>query len=146
VLVERVEGLCSVEAWKRAYREIVQFERDLVNFGAILFKFWMHVSSDEQLRRFQERETNELKKWKLTAEDWRNRSKWDAYFEATDEMLTKTSTLSAPWTVVEANDKYHARVKVLKTLVDKLSDELNYDALKEVFPHDHKNKNRAKKK
>jgi polyphosphate kinase 2 (PPK2 family) len=145
VLVERVEGFCSEEAWKRAYREIIQFERDLVGFGAILFKFWMHISSDEQLRRFQERETSELKQWKLTAEDWRNRNKWDAYFEATDEMLTKTSTISAPWTVVEANNKWYARVKVLQTLVDKLSVELNYDALKEVFPNGRKQKNKKRK-
>jgi polyphosphate kinase 2 (PPK2 family) len=134
VLVERVEGFCAEDDWKRAYREIVQFERGLVDFGAIVCKFWMHISSEEQLRRFQERETNELKQWKLTDEDWRNRGKWDAYFEATNDMLTKTNTISAPWTVVEANNKWHARIKVLKTLVDKLSDELNYDALQEVFP------------
>ena len=134
VLVERVEGFCAEDDWKRAYREVVQFERGLVDFGAIVCKFWMHISSEEQLHRFQERETNELKQWKLTDEDWRNRGKWEDYFEATNDMLTKTNTISAPWTVVEANNKWHARIKVLKTLVDKLSDELNYDALKEAFP------------
>jgi polyphosphate kinase 2 (PPK2 family) len=124
VLVERVEGFCSEAAWQRAYSEINQFERELNDFGAILFKFWMHISQAEQLRRFKEREHTNYKAWKLTEEDWRNRGKWEDYERATEDMLLKTSTHPAPWTIVEANDKLHARVKVLKTVVNKLKQEL----------------------
>jgi AMP-polyphosphate phosphotransferase len=127
VMVERIESFCIDEEWKRAYREINQFERQLVDFGTILFKFWMHVTQEEQLARFEGRANDKLKSWKLTEEDWRNRAKWPLYEEAVNEMLLKTSTVSAPWTVVEGNSKGYARVKVLQTLVEKLSTELNYD-------------------
>ena len=96
VLVERVEGFASEAAWKRAYREINQFEDQLVDAGAILAKFWLQISPEEQLRRFQQREQNEYKRWKLTAEDWRNRQKWDLYETAIEDMLLKTSTTAAP--------------------------------------------------
>jgi polyphosphate kinase 2 (PPK2 family) len=132
VMVERIEGFCSDADWKRAYREINQFERELVDYGTIMFKFWLHVSQEEQLRRFSERSTDELKGWKLTSEDWRNRDKWDAYEQAVNDMLLKTSTVTAPWTIAESNCKWYGRVKVLKTLVDKLSHELNYDPFAEV--------------
>jgi polyphosphate kinase 2 (PPK2 family) len=128
VLVERLEGFCTQAAWKRAYREINEFERQLVDFGTILVKFWIQISKEEQLGRFQERQETPYKAWKLTEEDWRNRAKWDLYAEAIDDMLLKTSTLTAPWTIVEGNDKYYARVKSLKTLVDVLSHELEYEA------------------
>ncbi len=124
VLVERVEGYCPEAAWTRAYSEINQFERELVDFGTIVFKFWMQISQVEQLRRFKERERTDYKQWKLTEEDWRNRGKWSDYERAVEDMLLKTSTHIAPWTVVEANDKYHARIKVLKTVVAKLKLEL----------------------
>lgn len=124
VMVERIEGFCSEADWKRAYREINQFEQQLIDFGTILFKFWMHVTKEEQLKRFEERANDKLRNWKLTDEDWRNREKWDQYEEAVGEMLLKTSTLRAPWTVIEGNDKYYARIKVLKTIVDKLEQEL----------------------
>jgi AMP-polyphosphate phosphotransferase len=127
VMVERIEGFCKDGEWKRAYREINQFERQLADFGTILFKFWIHISKDEQLRRFEARSGDKLRSWKLTIEDWRNRDKWDLYQEAVDEMLLKTSTVTAPWTVVEGNSKGFARVKVLKTIVEKLSSELEYD-------------------
>ncbi len=127
VLVERIEGFCSREAWQRAYREINAFERQLVEYGTVLFKFWMHISKDEQLRRFEARAADPIKQWKLTEDDWRNREKWDLYYEAVDEMLLKTSTHLAPWTVVEGNDKHYARVKVLRTLVEGLSAALEYD-------------------
>jgi AMP-polyphosphate phosphotransferase len=127
VMVERIEGFCSDEEWKRAYREINQFERQLVDFGMIMFKFWIHITPEEQLARFEGRATDRLKSWKLTDEDWRNRDKWHYYQEAVNEMLLKTSTVSAPWTVVEGNSKGYARVKVLQSLVEKLSVELNYD-------------------
>jgi AMP-polyphosphate phosphotransferase len=126
VMVERIEGFCTEAEWKRAYREINQFERQLVDFGAVIFKFWVHISKDEQLRRFQERENTPYKAWKLTAEDWRNREKWDLYESAVEEMLLKTSTVTAPWTIVEGTDKAWARVKVLKTVVDTLSKELDF--------------------
>ncbi len=127
VLVERVEGFCNEEDWKRAYREINQFERQLADFGMIIFKFWIHISNEEQLSRFEARKDDQLKNWKLTDEDWRNREKWDRYENAVNEMLLRTSTHTAPWTVVEGDSKWYARVRVLKTLVDRLSAELNYD-------------------
>ena len=132
VMVERIEGFCTEEEWKRAYREINHFERQLVDFGTILLKFYIHIGKDEQLRRFEAREQTAYKAWKLTDEDWRNREKWDQYAEAVNEMLLRTSTLTAPWTVVEGTCKWHARVKVLKTLVDGLSHELNYDPFAEM--------------
>jgi polyphosphate kinase 2 (PPK2 family) len=127
VMVERIEGFCNEAAWKRSYREINQFERQLVDFGTIMLKFWIHISKDEQLRRFEERQVTPYKSWKLTAEDWRNRDKWDLYEAAVEEMLLRTSTLSAPWTIVEENDKWYGRVKVLRTIVQSLRKELNYD-------------------
>lgn len=127
VLVERVEGFCKEEEWRRAYKEINSFERQLADFGAVVTKFWIHISRDEQLRRFKERQRTGYKAWKLTAEDWRNRAKWNTYEQAVEEMVLKTSTLRAPWHLVEGNDKYHARVKVLSTLVKTLSDELGYE-------------------
>jgi AMP-polyphosphate phosphotransferase len=126
VLVERVEGFAREEEWKRAYKEINSFERQIRDFGAIMAKYWVHISREEQLRRFEERKTIGYKEWKLTDEDWRNRGKWGVYEEAVEEMLVKTSTRTAPWTLVEGNDKYWARVKVLSTLVKVLSDELDY--------------------
>jgi polyphosphate kinase 2 (PPK2 family) len=92
----------------------------------VLLKFWMHIGKDEQLRRFQERQAIPYKAWKLTAEDWRNRERWERYEEAVEEMLLKTSTLTAPWTIVEGNDKWWGRVKVLRTVADTLARELNF--------------------
>jgi AMP-polyphosphate phosphotransferase len=126
VLVERVEGFAPEEAWKRAFKEINAFERQLREFGVILLKFWIHISRDEQLRRFEQRRAIGYKAWKLTDEDWRNREKWGAYEDAVEEMLVKTSTTLAPWSLVEGNDKYWARIKVLSRLVKTLSTELNY--------------------
>jgi polyphosphate kinase 2 (PPK2 family) len=98
-----------------------------VDFGTILFKFWLHIDKEEQIRRFESRSGDRIRSWKLTDEDWRNREKWELYEEAVNEMLLKTSTISAPWTVVEGNSKMYARVKILKTIVDKLSLELDFD-------------------
>lgn len=127
VLVERVEGFCTEAEWRRAYQEIRDFEEQLVGFGTIVLKFWMHVSQDEQLRRFQDRENRPHKAWKLTDEDWRNREKWDLYEAAVEEMLIRTTTAQAPWTVVAANDKYFERVQVLQTVVERLARELHMD-------------------
>jgi polyphosphate kinase 2 (PPK2 family) len=110
----------------RAFKEINSFERQLKDFGMILAKFWIHISQEEQFRRFEERKAIGYKAWKLTEEDWRNRQKWSVYEEAVEEMLVKTSTKTAPWNLVEGNDKYWARVKVLARLVEILSAELDY--------------------
>ena len=126
VLVERVEGFAAEAEWNRAYKEINTFERQLKDFGTILAKFWIHISREEQFRRFEERKASGYKAWKLTDEDWRNRRKWGAYEEAVEEMLVKTSTRTAPWSLVEGNDKYWARTKVLSKLVEILSKELDY--------------------
>ncbi len=120
VLVERVEGFCSEADWLRAYAEINDFEHQMVAAGAIVVKFWLQISADEQLKRFKERQDTEFKRFKITDEDWRNREKWDAYATAVCDMVDRTSTGLAPWTLVEANDKNFARVKVLKTLCDRL--------------------------
>jgi polyphosphate kinase 2 (PPK2 family) len=140
VMVERVEGFCTEEEWKRAYREINAFERQIVDYGAILSKFWIHISKEEQLRRFEERKDTPYKSWKLTDEDWRNREKWDRYEEAVNEMLLKTSTITAPWTIVEGNDKWWARVKTLRTLVEAWAHALDYT------PRDPLDKSKASKK
>jgi polyphosphate kinase 2 (PPK2 family) len=116
VLVERVEGFASVDAWQRAYSEIVDFETTLAAEGMILVKFWMHVSPEEQLRRFEKRRDDPYKTWKLTDEDWRNREKRDAYEEAVEDMLARTECPSAPWHVVAADDKRWARVDVVRTV------------------------------
>ncbi len=121
VLVERVEGFAEPSQWQRAYREVNDFERQLVDANAAIVKFWFHISSDEQMRRFESRQSTRHKSWKLTDEDWRNREKWAEYEDAVQDMLLKTSTQQAPWTIVEGNDKRWARVKTLKTLVDALS-------------------------
>ena len=120
VMVERVEGFCSPDDWKRAYAEINDFEKQLVDSGIILLKFWLHIDQDEQLKRFEFRQSIPEKQWKITDEDWRNREKWDKYLDAVDEMLCRTSTAHAPWTVVEAVDKLYARVKVIETVRDSL--------------------------
>ncbi|MFN0149495.1 MAG: hypothetical protein ACKVU1_02155 [bacterium] len=125
VLVERVEGFCTEAEWRRAYSEINQFERELAQFGTVVMKFWMHISPAEQLRRFKERETTNYKSFKITDEDWRNRGKWEDYERAAEEMFLKTSTREAPWTLVEANDKYHARIKVMKTVAETLAKALD---------------------
>ncbi|MBN1607745.1 MAG: polyphosphate:AMP phosphotransferase [Polyangiaceae bacterium] len=120
VLVERVEGFATEPEWRRAYGEINDFEEQLVEFGIVLVKYWLHISPDEQLRRFKEREGVPWKRHKITAEDYRNREKWPAYERAVADMIERTSTEYAPWTLVEGNDKHFARVKVVETFLDRL--------------------------
>ena len=115
MLVERVEGFAPERDWRRAYSEICEFEEQLLDHGIVVVKYWVHISQDEQLRRFKERQKARYKQWKLTDEDWRNRAKWPDYERAVNEMVERTSTGRAPWTIVEGNDKYFARLKVLKT-------------------------------
>ena len=117
VLVERVEGFASATEWKRAYREINEFERLLVEDGSLIIKVYFHISKEEQLDRFKRREGDPLKHWKITEEDWRNRRKWDQHNEAAEEMFEQTGTPFASWTIVEANFKWHARLKFLKTAI-----------------------------
>ncbi|HXC93261.1 MAG TPA: polyphosphate:AMP phosphotransferase, partial [Geobacteraceae bacterium] len=116
VLVERIEGYCSQGDWMRAYSEINDFEEQLVRNKTVIVKYWLTISKEEQLRRFEEREQTGFKRFKITDEDWRNREKWEQYELAVCDMVDRTSTEIAPWTLVEANDKYYARIKVLKTL------------------------------
>jgi AMP-polyphosphate phosphotransferase len=124
VLVERVEGLAAAPDWVRAYAEINDFEQALARHGTVLVKYWLAISKDEQLRRFRERERVAFKRFKITPEDWRNRKKWDAYEQAVCDMVERTSTSIAPWMLVEANNKYYARIKVLKVLCEALEDAL----------------------
>jgi polyphosphate:AMP phosphotransferase len=124
VMVERIEGFCTENEWKRAYREINEMEEHLTNNGTVLIKFWLHIDPDEQLKRFKEREKMPWKNWKITEEDWRNREKWDLYKEAVNEMLYRTSTLHAPWTIVESNCKWFARIKTLSTVVEQIEKRL----------------------
>jgi len=116
VMVERVEGFCSEADWKRAFGEINDFEKQLTDGGVVLMKFWLHINPEEQLRRFELRTNTPEKQWKITDEDWRNRDKWNDYLTAVDEMLQRTSTEYAPWTIVEAVDKPFARIKVIETV------------------------------
>jgi polyphosphate:AMP phosphotransferase len=120
VLVERVEKYCSEQDWMRAYSEINDFEEQLVDSNIVLVKFWLAITKDEQLHRFKEREKIGYKRFKITAEDWRNREKWDDYELAVCDMVDRTSTDIAPWVLVEANDKNFARIKILKTLCQKI--------------------------
>jgi polyphosphate:AMP phosphotransferase len=131
VLVERVEGFCSQADWLRAYAEINDFEHDIWRAGGVIVKFWLQISDEEQLRRFEERAQVEHKRFKITEEDWRNREKAVAYHEAVCDMVDRTSTGTAPWTIVESNDKYFARVKVLRTICERLEKELKIDLAKE---------------
>ncbi len=120
VLVERVEGYASTEQWTRAYDEIVQFERNLALEGLIIVKFWLQISPEEQLRRFEHRQKDPLRRWKLTDEDWRNRDKIDQYNAAVEDMFKRTDHDLAPWNVVSGEQKKWARVTVLETLVGRI--------------------------
>ena len=122
VLVERIEGYATAGQWTRAYDEIVQFERTLVLEGMILVKFWMHISDDEQLRRFERRDADPLKRWKLTAEDWRNRAKNREYDQAAEDLFDKTDHDLAPWDLIAAEQKRFARVAVLERLNQRIEE------------------------
>ncbi len=127
VMVERLEGFAKPHEWQRAYDEIKDMEAQWAEHGIAIAKFWLQIDKDEQYKRFKEREENPFKNWKITDEDWRNREKWDAYEEAVNEMLVRTDTSYAPWTIVEGNNKYYARLKVLKTVIDLFEKKLGKD-------------------
>ncbi|MFB6728592.1 polyphosphate kinase 2 family protein [Bacillus mobilis] len=124
VLVERVEGFATKEEWSRAYDEINDFEKLLTDDHYIVGKFFYHISKDEQLKRFKDRENNPLKKWKITDEDWRNREKWDEYVEAMEDMFEKTNKPNAKWQIIASNDKLYARLKTLKVIISLIEDYL----------------------
>ncbi len=124
VLVERVEGLASELEWRRSYKEINEFEAQLSASGFVIVKFWLHISFEEQLKRFEARKNDPFKSYKLTDEDWRNREKWPLYYVAVNQMIARTSTPYAPWTIVPGNDKYYARVHVLETVIHAIETEL----------------------
>jgi len=128
VLVERVENFARLDEWLRAYEEINHFEQQLLHDRMIILKFWLHISRDVQLERFQEREKLPWKQHKITTEDWRNREKWDAYEESANEMLTRTSTSHAPWIIIPANDKHYARIEILNHFQRALKDSLEIHA------------------
>jgi polyphosphate kinase 2 (PPK2 family) len=116
VLVERVEGYAKRSAWQRAFHEINEFEQKLVHHGTLVLKFWLAITPEEQLLRFKSREHSPFKKFKITPEDWRNRRQWQVYAKAAEEMFAKTDTLEAPWHILSANDKRHARLEVIKRI------------------------------
>jgi polyphosphate:AMP phosphotransferase len=124
VMVERIEGLCTEADWRRAYREINEFERELSDWGAVVLKFWLHIDQDEQLARFNDRQNTPEKRWKITDEDWRNREKWPRYEEAVNDMLRYTSTDFAPWHIIESQDKRYGRIKALKIVIEALEKRL----------------------
>ncbi|MEW6133235.1 MAG: polyphosphate:AMP phosphotransferase [Pseudomonadota bacterium] len=148
VLVERVEGFCPEADWMRAYGEINDFEDQLTRHDTVVVKFWLATSKDEQMRRFKEREKTGFKRYKITEEDWRNRKKWDQYERAVCDMVERTSTDYAPWTLVESNDKHYARIKVLSTLCDRIEAFLDEKrkAAKKANGEKAKGKVKAKKK
>lgn len=124
VMVEPIEGFCTEEEYLRAFSEINAFEKQLTDDGTVVLKFWMNITSEEQEKRFKERQENPDKQWKITDEDWRNREKWDAYVVAVDRMLLKTSTDRAPWVIVEGNNKYYARIRVLKAVISAIEEKI----------------------
>ena len=125
VLVERVEGFCSENDWKQAYREINEMEENFHNYGTALVKFWVHIDKDEQLKRFEARKENPAKLWKLHEEDWRNREKWNLYEKAAEEMFLRTHTPFAPWTIIEGNCKRHARIKAMDVVIEAIEKKID---------------------
>jgi len=128
VLVERVEGFATKDEWKRAYGEINEFERTLTQDGTIIIKFYMHITKDEQKHRFERRQKDPFKRWKINDEDWRNRDKWDQHIAAAEDMFKLTSGEECPWHVIPGNYKWYARTKVLHTVIERLNKELGTDS------------------
>jgi polyphosphate kinase 2 (PPK2 family) len=122
VLVERIEKFASKEEWKRAYEEINNFEKMIADDGTIILKYFIHISKDEQKKRFEDRETNPLKKYKIGKDDFRNRSHWDEYLQAYEDMFEKTNSAYAPWNIISGNNKDYARIKIIKTFVKNLKE------------------------
>lgn len=125
VLIDRVEGACAQAEWERAYQEINQLERQLIDFGCLLVKFWLQISLDEQLRRFESRANDETRRWKIGTDDWQRRSQWPEAQEAVDDMLAATSTVYAPWTVIDSDSKVQSHLQTLQVLQDSFAAELS---------------------
>jgi polyphosphate kinase 2 (PPK2 family) len=136
VLVERVEGYAAEDEWRRAYDEIVEFERSLVVEGTILVKFWMHISQDEQLGRFERRQNTPLKRWKLSDEDWRNREKHEEYVAAVEEMFERTDRPGSPWTIVPGDSKKFARVFVIEHVIQRIEDGMRARGFEPLSPEE----------
>ncbi len=135
VMVERIEGFCSEDDWKRAYGEINEFEKELTDWGTVVLKFWIHVDPQTQLERFEARQNTPEKQWKITDEDWRNREKWPQYEEAVEDMLQKTSTEYAPWYIIESVDKKYARIRTLQIVTDALEKAVEENVVRGVRSH-----------
>ncbi|MBQ1535831.1 MAG: phosphate--AMP phosphotransferase, partial [Ruminococcus sp.] len=127
VMVEPIENITPADRVEQAYQEINEFEKFLMEWGAVVIKFWINIDKDEQLKRFTLRQNTPEKQWKITDEDWRNREKWDVYEKYIDTMIERTSTKAAPWTIIEGNDKKYARIKALKTIIEKIEQKLDKD-------------------
>jgi polyphosphate kinase 2 (PPK2 family) len=135
VLVERVEGYAAREQWQRAYDEIRGFERTLADEGMVLIKFWLHISPEEQLKRFEKREKDPLKSWKLTDDDWRNRGRWDEYKQAVEDMVARTSLEPhAPWHLIPAESKRYARVAVIETVISEIEEGMRRQGMEPPAP------------
>ena len=134
VLVERVEGLTSEKEWRRAYRDIVEFERQITDDGYVIIKFWLHISKKEQKRRFKKIAKDSLDWWRVTPEDWDHHKKYDEYLLAVEEMLERTETEYAPWTIVEATDRRCARVKIFETIINAMEETLRERGIEVVQP------------
>ena len=123
-MVEPIENITPPDRVEQAYQEINEFEKLLIQWGAVVIKFWINIDKEEQLKRFTLRQNTPEKQWKITDEDWRNREKWDIYEKYIDTMIEKTSTKAAPWTIIEGNDKKYARIKAMKTIIEKIEEKL----------------------
>ena len=120
-----MEGFCPDYEWQRAYREINEFESQILDSNAVIVKFWMHINRDEQLKRFHERQSNPYKQWKITDEDWRNRAKWNQYEDAVSDMIRLTGTKQCPWNIVLGNNKYNARIQTLETILHSAEEKIS---------------------
>jgi polyphosphate kinase 2 (PPK2 family) len=136
VLVERVEELTPEREWRRAYRDIVEFERQIADDGYVIVKFWLHISKDEQKRRFKKIEKDPLNWWRVTPEDWDHHRKYDEYLLAVEEMLERTETEYGPWTIVEATDRRWARVKIFETIINAMEEALGERGVEVVLPEE----------
>ncbi len=134
VLVERVEGFTPESEWRRAYRDIVEFERQIADDGYVIVKFWLHIGKEEQKRRFRKIERDPLEWWRVTPEDWDHHQEYDEYLLAVEEMLERTETEYGPWTIVEATNRYWARVKVFETVINAMEEALQRRGIEVIAP------------
>ena len=146
VLIDRIEGTCTQDEWERAYQEINQLERQFIDFGGLLVKFWLQISPDEQLRRFESRVNDDSRRWKISQDDWRRRDRWSEVQGAVDDMLAATSTVYAPWTVIDSDSKFQSYTRTLQVLEKSFTDELADKPAKLATMNRGKKKKRASQK